>query len=88
MIYVDNATNPFPSAQGVMKTCHLLADSEEELHSMAEKLELKRSWFQPAPMPHYDIAQSKRAVAVSLGAVQIGRDKVAELFKKHLAGRN
>ena len=39
------------------KACHMVADSLSELHAMAKRLSLKRSWFQPgtSSLPHYDL---------------------------------
>lgn len=35
---------------------HLIADSVDELHTFAQKIGLKHSWFQNHPKhPHYDI---------------------------------
>lgn len=52
--------------------CHLWADSEEELHTMAQRLGMRRSWFQNRPgFPHYDLVPSKRALALRLGAKEM-----------------
>lgn len=51
-------------------SCHILADTLDELHAMAAKVGLKRSWFQDhPPHPHYDLTASKRAAALEAGAV-------------------
>ena len=51
--------------------CHLFADDVAELHTMAQAIGLKRSWFQPHPrFPHYDLTESKRAEAILAGAVE------------------
>ncbi len=81
-VYVDNAKNGF----GRMRMCHMMADTLDELHAMAERLELKRSWFQPKSSPHYDICQSKRARAVQLGAIEVDRRQLVEVIKR-LRGR-
>ncbi len=48
---------------------HLTTDGDvEELHAFAEKLGLKRSWFQDGRHPHYDIVGKKRWKALCLGA--------------------
>ncbi|RYZ63047.1 MAG: DUF4031 domain-containing protein [Chitinophagaceae bacterium] len=62
-------------------SCHLLADTEEELHEMAAKIGMKRSWFQvggKAEMPHYDLVASRRKRAVALGAIEINRKQLCE----------
>lgn len=77
-VYVDNAMIPF----GRMKMCHMVANSLEELHGMAEKLGLRR-WFQEeASFPHYDICLSKRAHAIALGAKPITRQQLVELIRR------
>lgn len=78
-VYVDRGVN----AYGRMKMCHMLADTLEELHAMADKLGLKREWFQSHSTPHYDVCQAKRRLAISFGAIECDRHKVVELIRKH-----
>ncbi len=57
-------------------SCHLMADTEDELHAFAARLGLRRAWFQPLSSPHYDLTASKRARALELGAVFVpGREQ-------------
>lgn len=71
-VYVDNAAHPY----GRMVMCHMFSPDIAELHAMADRIGVARRWFQdPAAMPkvswpHYDIAKSKRALAVAAGAVE------------------
>ena len=65
-----------------MKMCHMLADTLEELHAMADRLGLKREWFQPESTPHYDICQSKRRLALKFGAVEIDNRQMVEIIRK------
>lgn len=51
---------------------HMQADTPEELHAFAERIGLKRSWFQKGSRPemdHYDLTRSKRKLALAEGAV-------------------
>lgn len=52
---------------------HLQADTPEALHEFAARLGLKREWFQSRPgrpdHDHYDLTRSRRAEAITLGAV-------------------
>jgi hypothetical protein len=52
---------------------HMQADTPEELHAMATRLGLKRSWFQFKPerpwYDHYDLTAGKRQQAIRLGAI-------------------
>jgi len=68
-IYVDDMN----ASYGRMKMCHLIADTDEELHAMAEKIGVARKWHQAPPKhdSHYDIALSKKALAISFGAIEI-----------------
>jgi hypothetical protein len=53
---------------GRMVMCHMIADTEAELHAMAAKIGVARRWYQG---DHYDVCLSKRTKAVMLGAQQI-----------------
>lgn len=68
-VYVDDMRAPF----GRMVMCHMLADTDDELHAMADRIGVARRWHQgpPAHDSHYDISLSKRALAVQAGAVEI-----------------
>lgn len=62
------------------ESCHLLADTLDELHEMAQQIGLKREWFQNKRSgKHYDLVPSKRAAAVALGAIEL--DDVAFIAK-------
>lgn len=68
--YVDNIRAPY----GRLVMCHILADSDEELHAMAARIGVARRWWQSPERTsgsHYDICLSKRALAVAAGAVEI-----------------
>jgi hypothetical protein len=52
----------------------MIADTPEELHTMADRIGLARRWFQAPPAhktPHYDVCKSKRALAIRHGAVEV-----------------
>jgi len=68
-VYVDDMRAPF----GRMVMCHMIADSDDELHAMAACIGVARRWHQAPPRhdSHYDIALSKRALALQFGAVAI-----------------
>jgi hypothetical protein len=63
-VYVDDMCAHF----GRLIMCHMIADTEAELHAMADAIGVARRWYQ---RDHYDIALSKRAQAVALGAQEI-----------------
>ncbi len=77
-VYVDKEKNPF----GRMIMCHMLSDSEEELHAMAKKIGMRREWFQPKSAPHYDVCLSRRAKAIEFGAKEIDREQTVALIRK------
>lgn len=84
-VYVDDMA----AAYGRMKMCHMLADTDEELHAMADRIGVQRKWHQAPPRhdSHYDIALSKRALAVAAGAVQITwRQASAMTMRRRLDG--
>lgn len=61
--------------------CHMISDTIEELHEMAQKIGLKREWFQPKSFPHYDLSKSKRESALSLGAIEIDRRETVKIMR-------
>lgn len=70
-VYVDNMQAPF----GRMKMCHMIADTTDELLVMADRIGVARKWIQNAGThrEHFDIAMSKRKLAVQAGAVEVSR---------------
>lgn len=68
-VYVDGAENSL----GRMKMCHMIADTIDELHSMAEAIGMKREWYQKLSFPHYDVAKGRKQKALKLGAAEISR---------------
>ncbi|SDL06276.1 Protein of unknown function [Mesorhizobium muleiense] len=79
-VYVDDMKAPF----GNMVMCHMWADTDDELLAMVDKIGVQRKWIQGhqelsfgkhkrASWVHFDIAMSKRALAVKNGAVETDR---------------
>jgi hypothetical protein len=79
MVYVDNPEN----AYGRMKMCHMIADTEAELHSMAERIGIHRRWHQKpgTAYSHYDICKSKRSAAIALGAQEVTSKNLVRIIK-------
>jgi hypothetical protein len=82
-VYVDRAKNRY----GRMIMSHMLADSLAELHAMADRIGIKRKWFQPTSTPHYDICQDKRRMALAYGALDADRRMVVKLIRQNRALR-
>ncbi len=76
-VYVDDMQAPF----GRMKMCHMVADSTEELLAMADKIGVDRKWLQSpgTSREHFDIAMSKRALAVKAGAIEVTRKELGRI---------
>ena len=80
-VYVDD---PIWHWQG-LKWCHLLADSEEELHRFARQVGLHRSSYQGPPKttaPHYDLTGLERSRAIALGATVCSRHEIVAVFRR------
>jgi hypothetical protein len=64
-------------------SCHMFADTLEELHQLASQLGMKQSWFQNDPrLPHYDLTKSKREKAIELGAIPCEFKTTARFMRK------
>jgi len=60
-VYIDDMRAPF----GRLIMCHMIADTEQELHAMADRIGVRRKWYQG---DHYDIALAKKKLAIAAGA--------------------
>lgn len=78
-VYVDNiiewqSTGIHFRGREQRKWCHMIADTAEELHAMAERIGMRRAWFQTAGnLPHYDLTPTRRASAIRAGARPLER---------------
>lgn len=84
--YVDQAVHRYRG----MLMCHLLADTPAELHAMADRIGVRRCWFQCPPAAsfwHYDVCKTKRRLAVAAGAIECDRRALAEAMQRIRASR-
>lgn len=73
-VYVDNLRTPATVGRLRGNWSHLTADTTEELVEFAARLGLKPSWIQnPGHVwkEHFDVVDSKRDMAIRLGAQPI-----------------
>lgn len=68
-VYVDNMR----ASYGRMTMCHMIADSTDELLAMVDRIGVDRKWIQHADthLEHFDIALSKRKLAIEAGAIPL-----------------
>jgi len=74
-VYVDDTRTPF----GRLIMCHMVSDSEIELHGMATAIGVHRRHFHRG---HYNICMTMRAKAVARGAVEISDVAAAKIRRK------
>jgi len=88
-VYVDSIVQ-WPTRLRCFRqgSCHLAADTLEELHTFARRLGLRRSWFQDHPvLAHYDLTPGRRAAAVALGAVELeGKEMIRRIGRRRRRG--
>ena len=83
-VYVDALIN-YGTGKGFWKdrkSCHLIADSTDELIEFAVGIGLQKSWFQPKSSPHFDLTEDKRILAVEKGALELGRREFVEKLQE------
>ena len=92
--YVDTVRDYPGAGLRYSRFCHLLADTRDELHVMADRLGIPRRFFQDHPWRwHHDLPEHLRAQAVEFGAREITLHEVgallrarrAELGQEHIA---
>lgn len=83
MVYVDSLMNHGWVLRGhPTKSCHMFADTPDELHEMASYIGLKLAWFQhDRRLPHYDLTPSRRAAAVAAGAKEVTRRELVDFMR-------
>ena len=80
-VYVDDMRAPF---RGMLMS-HMFADSDAELNVFAQKLGLKLAWKH---RDHFDISQSKRELAIEMGAKQINQHEMGKMVGERRYGKN
>jgi hypothetical protein len=87
--YVDSVRS-YPGA-GLRFTefCHLLADTRDELHEMADALGIPRRFFQDHPWRwHHDLPAHLRERALELGAREVTMSEVGALLQRRRSALN
>lgn len=80
MVYLDSLRLQGMKYRGKsVRTCHMLADSKEELIAFAKKIGMKESWLHK---DHFDLMEGKRKLAIEEGAVELDRRKFSEVFRR------
>jgi hypothetical protein len=84
MVYVDPIQPCLPNRLWRWReSCHLVADTESELHAFAARLGLRRDWFQHHAfgLAHYDLTRMMRVKAVRLGAQEIEDERMVRRIR-------
>lgn len=88
-VYVDSLMDHGWKLRGrATLNCHLFTDAVDlaELHAMAERIGMRRAWFQPArACPHYDLTPARRAAAVAAGALEVERRRAVAIWRARRA---
>ena len=86
-IYVDTMFMLAKVGRLRARWCHLIGDTEEELHAFAQRIGLKRTWFQDRGMSHYDLTEKRRAMAIEAGAQEINRRELVAKVRAYRQGK-
>lgn len=73
-IYVDDMHRFAMGRYRGMKMSHMIADTDEELHAMADRIGVARRHHQG---DHYDICLAKRSLAIAAGAIEVTTKQLA-----------
>jgi len=77
-VYVDDMfkypVGEFKRGGRMYKMSHMIADTEAELHAMADTIRLSRRWYQG---DHYDVSMTLRLKAIEAGAVEVTLKQLA-----------
>ncbi len=87
-VYVDDMAAPYSPPHAPTRTytmCHMIADSHDELIAMVRRIGVDPKWIQDEGLSteHFDVAKTKRKLAVAAGAVELtSRDLVRKMREK------
>ena len=88
-VYVDSLKPCVPNRNWpYSESCHLVADSVDQLHEFAAKLGLKKNWFQNKSLPHYDLTRGMRLKAIKQGAIELSNKEFIKILHKYRARVN
>jgi hypothetical protein len=86
-VYVDDMRAMYRR----MIMCHMIADSDDELHAMADTIGVARRWWQSPQKTsgsHYDICLTKRQLSLAAGAVPITLRQLATMnWRRRVEGK-
>ena len=78
-VYVDRASVAFKGRQW----CHLMADTLDELHQFAQRMNIDaRLFHRDASYPHYDITLDMRLMVIANGAMDADRKMIIAVGKR------
>jgi len=79
MIYVDNFGIEWRGKQWF----HMFTDNDDltELHEIAKKIGLKRDWFQNKSLPHYDVTENKKKLAILNGVTALNQKEANTMIR-------
>lgn len=81
MVYVDNLVN---YGWKLGPSCHMVADSREELDSFAISIGLKTKWADTkGDLYHFDLTKNKRELAIKKGAKELSRTEFVAFYFKN-----
>ena len=84
--YVDTVRSYPGTGLRFTEFCHLLADTPDELHAMADALGIPRRFYQEHPWRwHHDLPSHLRPSAVALGAHEMTMHEVGALLRARRA---
>ena len=72
------------------RVAHLMADTEQELRTFANKIGCRQEWIQRSRtgVPHFDVTIRMRDTALAAGALPADRKKVVEIMRKFSTHNN
>jgi hypothetical protein len=91
-VYLDDWRQPARLGTVDDRWSHLVADDEDELHAFAFQMGMRREWYQQKEarphQGHYDVPESARARALSLGAQPVSWRDLGRMLRRRRRGES